>query len=235
MEPKYGQFQLRNLRELASNVISQNKFQRVIDNLKVDAIKEALLQEKVRYGLGEIVQTGIVQVGKCQGQTYIIDGQHRFKAFSELNSPTSILVQEWDFKNEEEMMYKFKEINMNTQMDGYVVSNSLSRDSKDAYNILINYVQTKYKNYIKTTLKPYFPNINLDQFRKLIHIVPYLKQSTSFTIISDFEKYNQKCYSELDGDPKETDRVQKIKREKTTLHINRDLSELWKRHGHEIN
>ena len=234
MEPKYGQIQLRNIRELASNIVHRNGFQRVIDNLKVDAIKESLLQEKQRCGLSEVVQTGIIQLGKCQGQIFIIDGQHRFQAFSELNAPSNLLVQEWDFKNEDEMMTKFKEINMNTQMDGYVVSGNVSKGSKDAYNILIEYIQSKYKHYIKTTLKPYFPNINMDQFRKLVHMISHFKESTTGSIVTDFEKYNIKCYNEILADPKESERVLKIKREKITFYINRDLSELWRKHGHEV-
>jgi hypothetical protein len=201
-----GLIECVNLRELSGEITIENPFQRVPNPDKIKMIKDALIEEKRRLKLDDIPQTGVIQIGKFDGKTYILDGQHRFEAYKQLNSPTFIWIQRWSFLSLDEMRRKFIEINSNTPVESYIMDVTLPQTQKSAYDVLIDYVQTTYKGYIVTTDKPYFPNININKFRSIIHLIEELKGCDSKSIVFKFEEWNKKCLEIL--------RNHKVKREK---------------------
>ena len=151
----FGEFELRTL---SSELNPQPPFQRVIDGDRVNMIIQGLLDEKKRLGLNTVTQTGIIQIGQFGGFWYILDGQHRFRAYCKLNEPQIIRVQIWKFLTSEEMYTKFKEINSNVMIEDYVKNGD---SNKRSYDKIIDYVQNTYKYYLKQTENPIFPNINI--------------------------------------------------------------------------
>lgn len=216
-----------NITHLKNSVKLENPFQRVINDEKVKTIKEHLINEKNKYNISEVIQTGIIQIGSIleNGNSiwYILDGQHRYQAYCELNSPKIIYAQLWKFNTMEDMRNKFIEINLNTPIENYVISNTINIKQKESYDYLIKYIQLNYKDYLKNSNNPQWPNINIDHFRKLIHIIPELKDSNIDTIINNFEIYNKKCYTEIYNNKKEQHILEKSLR----LYINRHIKKLW--------
>jgi hypothetical protein len=225
---KHGIFQIYTLRSLIASVKSETPFQRVIDNDKVQKIKESLVVEKENVKTKEIIQTGIIHLAQYQGNLFILDGQHRFEAYKQLDEPTDIYIQKWQFKNEEEMKQKFTEINSNTTIEHYVISKNVNTSQKEAYDILINYIQSEYKEYLKVSDSPNFPNININHFRKIIHLIDYFKTCDKNNIITTFIKWNNDCLEKLKLKKDERKRVKSIYEHNYKLYINRHLLELWK-------
>lgn len=220
----HGNFYLYDITALFSRINTYNPFQRPIDRGKVDLIKESLMREKKEKSLSEIIQTGIIHIGSHKNIHYIIDGQHRFQAYRELKEPRNILIQFWDYSTIEEMQRKFVEINSNTPIEEYVINQV---PQKSAYDTVIEHIQSEYKNYIKSSDKPIFPNINMEMFRKIIHMIPELKHSTKETAIDDFNKYNRNCFEELRRNKKEKDRYHKCLNENIPFYINRSVIDLY--------
>ena len=221
----YKNFYVYDLSLLCRQIIPDNPFQRMIDRGRVDIIKEALLREKNQSNTPEVQQTGAIQIGYYQENIfYIIDGQHRFQAYRELNEPKNVVVQIWKCANEEDMRRKFIEINSNVPIESYVMNPT---SQKSVYDSVIEYVQKEYKNYLKSSDRPIFPNINIEHFRKIVDLIPELRSSTKDSAIYDFETYNKKCLTELATNKKERDRYVKCKSEGIRLYINRSMAALY--------
>lgn len=223
-----GQFRYESIRDLSGEITTENPIQRVPDPAKVKIIKDSLLAEMSRLKLDEVIQTGIIQIGKLEGKTYILDGQHRFQAYKELNSPNYIYIQSWSFLSIEEMRKKFIEINSNTPLESYIMDITLPQVQKSAYDVLIDYVQNTYKAYISTADTPKYPNINIQKFRSIIDLIPQLKEYGSKDIISKFEEWNKVCLEELKNHKRkpERERYTESVAKGYKLFINRTVTEL---------
>lgn len=223
----YGQFRFFELRQLSSVVkLEVPFFQRVLYREKIDLIKKQLINERDFLKVNDVIQAGTIHVGIINNVYYIMDGQHRLRAYQELNSPDTVMCQLWSFLNEEEMLQKFKEINSNTPLEDYISLDNGNNILKLVYDKIIEYVETNYKVYLKTTDTPIWPNINPSHFRKLVDKIEDLKESTIDNYIYIFEKYNQKCRDILlSGNNKDKERVEKEdkKCQKYSLYINRDI------------
>lgn len=226
----YGQYRSHDLRSISSVVKWEVPFfQRVINRDKVDIIKKNLISERDKLRRSDVIQTGVIHIGMVENTYYIIDGQHRLKAYQELNSPQVINYQIWNFMNMDEMKLKFIEINSNTPVEDYVMSSTGNQDTKLVFDKIIEYVETTYSNYLKHSDKPIWPNINPAHFRKLVDKIEELSECTPNNYINVFENYNNRCKFILENSNKpDRERVQKIDKPGTkVLYINRDLYRRW--------
>lgn len=223
-----GALYLYDLRQLSGEITLENPWQRVINRDKVKVIVAALLEEKIRCKSENIIQTGVIHVGRFEGKTYILDGQHRFEAYRELSEPHLVNVQLWTFITFEEMRKKFVEINSNTPVEGFLLDVNVQQVQKDGYNLVIDYVQTTYKGYMSTSLDPHFPHINADQFRQIVRLIPQLKDCKSSDAVSKFEEFNQECLNFFKNHRRkpERDRYESSVNKGHKLFINRRIKEL---------
>lgn len=226
-----GEFLPLQLEWLYDNTREKNPFQRVISENKVDIIVNGLLEEEKI--LGYIVQTGIIHIAKSGDKWYIIDGQHRLSAYYKLGKPTSIWTQVWKYDDLSEMLKKFRDINNNSPIEEYItkaaVDGTSGLNEKEKYDKLIRYVESNYKQLIKYSDRPQWPNINGERFRKLVNHIPELKGSTIDNIIDKFEELNMKCKSRLSaGDKQERLWIKKTEEGGfPELYINRYMIDLW--------
>lgn len=231
-----GIYEFIPLEALVQRIAGHNTFQRVIDETRVNIIMNGLIEEKERCGFDSIIQTGIIHIGIINNGWYFIDGQHRFSAYKRLNQPKNILVQMWTFNQLNDMVKKFQEINSNTPIEEYVLKSNLEYSQKEKYDTLVKYVEETYKSCIKTSTSPQWPNINGQQFRKLVTYITELKDTTKDTIIPKFKEFNLKCRDDmLRGVAVDRDRINKTEKDNLPrLYINRYISELWKAKSHEL-
>lgn len=122
----------------------RSEFQRLPNDARVAEIKTDLLEEKRRNG--QIESIGVLIIGVHQGKKYIIDGQHRFQAYRELNEPYRIAVQTWECSSMSEMEEHFRRINRYIPVESYVLE-SKSSSVKNACDIIIRYVELEYTGY----------------------------------------------------------------------------------------
>ena len=233
-----GRFVPVKLSELIVSIQHYNPFQRVIDENRVQLIIDGLLKEKEILKVPSVIQTGAIQIAKITDKHYIIDGQHRFMAYKELNQPEDIYIQLWEYNDLEDALKKFKEINSNTPIEEHVLkSTSIEDPIKKKYDILIKYVESTYKHCIRTTNAPQWPNINNQHFRKLIPYIPEFNDSDSDNIIVKFEEFNMRCKRELERG-KTADKQYVNNLEYSTLaklYINRYMGKLWREKAGELN
>jgi len=125
---------------------------------------------------------------------YCIDGQHRYDAFynlynDDVTNNFFIDIEIIECKDEEEMNYFFKIVNMNKPLPEFI-KNYKPKIGHD----LKNYLLQKYPQYIKSTEKPQKPNININKFLDEIqlryqNIID--KMSTTNELIEWFENLNK--------------------------------------------
>ena len=234
VEIMYGEFQSLPLIGVYNSTREKNPFQRVIDQNKVDIIIRGLKEEEAKYG--NITQTGVIHVAELNGQWFLLDGQHRLSAYYTLGKPENIMIQIWKYHNLSDMLQKFKDINNNTPIEEHVINASKTEqfDEKEKYDILINYVETNYKNLIKYSDRPQWPNINGEKFRKLVTYIPEFRDANKDNIITVFEQLNRNCKEKLmNGNKQDRGWVGNPQNE-PKLYLNRFLIELWNAKASEI-
>lgn len=229
---KYGEFIYYDLRSLSSTVrLEVPFFQRILHRDKIDIIKSQLIKERDFLKSEDIIQTGIIHVGLISGIYYIMDGQHRLKAYQELNSPSRVMCQLWYFINDKEMREKFIEINSNTPLEDYILTQNMEHEKKLIYDKIVEYLETHYASFLKSTDKPVWPNINANHFRKLVDKIEDFNECTINNCIPIFENYNQKCkIILLNGGKVDKERLEKIDKKcqgQKILYINRDINNRW--------
>ena len=239
---EYRQLELDSL----INSISENPFQRVIDNSRVDTIINGLLEERNRFGYSHVIQTGVLQIAQLSnGSYYIIDGQHRLEAYKKLKEPKLILAQVWRYGNLDDMLKKFRDINSNLPIEEYVMKNAASINSslsridpnsdKIKFDTLIKYLKDKYPTLTmeRNNSRCIWPNINIDKLIKLTPYIPELKDSTTDNIILRFEQLNQKCKNNMvNGLKPDRERITKsVNDNLPPLYLNRYLNDMWNRYG----
>ncbi len=166
---------------------------------------------------GSVNPIGTLILSEYEDKLYIIDGQHRMKSYIICKKPEKIVVQIWKVNNKEEMEDLFMSINKNAPMSSYVTknlekntkegskipkdenkkTNKTKKERKKACDLLINYVEKNYPSYIKSTENPNFPNINIDQFQRIIHLLPNYSKFTTKNVVDYFEQFNTECKKEL--------------------------------------
>lgn len=240
---KQGEFLTWPLVDLYAKTNSFNFFQRTLNPIKVQQIKDALIAERNR--IGYIVQTGVIHVVKFNNEHLILDGQHRLSAYKEIGQPENLIVQLWYYNTHPEMLQKFIDINNNTPIEEFVRNAavntinpnstpnngiSITMEDKQKYDMLIKYIQIKYKSLLKTSNKPQWPNINIDQFRQVVHKIPELQDAILDNIVVKFEELNNKCRMDMAaGSQQEKEWIRKTDNEDLPkLYINRYLIDLWK-------
>jgi len=206
------------------------EFQREPNSSRIQEIKEDLLAEKKKYG--SIEPLGVIILGIYNNVTYIIDGQHRFEAYKQLDEPRYIIVQEWKCSSMQEMEDHFRRINRYVPVESYVL-NPKSVIIKQACDTLIRYIEKEYSAYLSKSKNPNFPYINIQTFRNIIHLLPDYDNFTSENVINYFENFNNSCKDKLlrSRDKQDRDRPPKANQYASEigcrpLYINRELKDL---------
>jgi hypothetical protein len=115
-----------------------------------------------KYGM--YLCLGCIEIARCNGKLYCIDGQHRYHAYLKLYSEDTLNNFNVDIEiiecaDENEMIYYFKIINMNKPVPDFI-KNYKSLVATD----LKNHIMRVYPHYVKESERPIRPNINLTRF-----------------------------------------------------------------------
>jgi hypothetical protein len=146
-------------------------FQRSYSTERVNHFIESLLKDLDKYN--EFLSFLPIVLGKIENEEkyYIIDGQHRFKAFEK------ILGEEYDleeFENFRVVINIRESKNFETlqnyffQLNNHYITELPNVINIDVANELKNIIKTNYSNFISHAENPRFPNINLDSFVNFI-------------------------------------------------------------------
>jgi hypothetical protein len=213
---------INELREISTPI-----FQRQISDSHVDDLYNFHMGQK--YETGYVEPLGVLVTATLNNKIYIIDGQHRRKAYLRLNDyinqPIQVIIQNWNVSSEEEMKELFIQLNKNCPIPDYVKSSS--GDKKKAADILIDYIQKHYKSYLSSSNRPQFPNINLQIFQEVIEHLPFYSDITSDKAIELFESFNNQCRSLLQNSSLKEDRDRFTKNKGKSLWINRAIKEYY--------
>lgn len=199
-------------------------FQRQIDHQRVADIVTTLKADKEKYRV--IEGLGVLIIGVFDKKRFLIDGQHRFLAYCELQEPKILDVQEWTCGSMEEVIELFRRFNLHVPIADYI-RNPITQDHKQSGDALVEYVQREYKKHISTSITPNFPNININVFRKVSHLLPGYENLTIENAPLVFEAFNTLCRDKLaSGKKDDRARYEKERHNTKPLFINRELREL---------
>jgi 5-methylcytosine-specific restriction endonuclease McrA len=125
-----------------------------------------------------------IQICSLEGLWYCVDGQHRYNAIKDL-----IKTMDWfiDIEvtmciDEDEMHEIFRTININKPLPEFFKK---PKNELAIWLHIKNWILRKYPAFIKKTIKPQMPNINLDFF------VDELNKKYSFTSLKEFIEWFQ--------------------------------------------
>ena len=129
--------------------------QREIDTSWVDTLKEQLLkgfQEKGYYALGRL------HLCSCQGQLYLLDGQHRYSVLMDLDDPNialELIIEK--VENEQAMNKLFQQINLSRP--SIICRNT---DTQLVVNQFRKFMTNRYGKFLSTSKRPHRIHIHLD-------------------------------------------------------------------------
>ena len=123
---------------------------------------------------------GCIVLCKLNNKLYCIDGQHRYYAFcklydADITNNFNIDIEIIECKDENEMIGFFKIINMNKPLPDFL------KNYKPIIAVdLKKYLISNYSQYIKDSIRPIRPNINLQKFlediqKRYINILDNMK------------------------------------------------------------
>lgn len=216
--------------ELRDNIKSP-PFQRVINHNRVQELINEYMNEKANKGI--IIPVGILIIGCVNNNRYVIDGQHRREAFLAMGEPKEVIIQEIFVDNDFELFQLFKKANNTNPVEHYVLY-PVDTQIKSATDKLIKYIQKDYNCYIVNPGKrtPIFPNICIEHFRSIVHLIPGYNEFTENNVIDRFEQFNLDAKHELESSRKAEDIKRLGNAKKTTnvkpLYINRKIVDYLK-------
>lgn len=216
--------------------IQQPSIQRPVSQSRVTDIVSGLREKEKKSG--NIIQVGVLHIAYCKGVRYILDGQHRLRAYQELNKPNTIRIQNWYVNDVDEMEQLFKEINSNVPLEAYIFNPD--KEYKLGCDAVVKYVETTYGPYIKhpnrtsATGNTYFPYIGSQTFRYVLPYIEDLKQINTDNAIDKFKAYNDKCKNMLKQDHKTKAEQMQLTMKCEPPYINLDVMRLWKKHSGDI-
>jgi len=105
----------------------------------------------------------MIYCGKYENKIYILDGQHRFKAYLKYYNETkmnfNVVLNIKDCETESEIKEYFRELNNNFILHDIILEEELL----DKTIVIKNYIKEKYSRHISNSSNPRYPNINLDE------------------------------------------------------------------------
>lgn len=158
-----------NSRDLLMKVdINTPEFQREIIPEKVNEIANELNSNP---NLLEIYNPIIL--AELYGKNYVIDGQHRLMALSNLlsyNYSVNCLYQVIKCKSHEEIIKHFISINKNTPLENFYKNLNQDKAGKiiEIKKAIKDWVSSEFKDYISSNVNPNLPNISIDKFLELL-------------------------------------------------------------------
>jgi len=161
----------------------QRTFNQARVNHFIDVLVKHLEESEIVYNLNPI------QLARLDGKYYILDGQHRFRAYQKLLSDydlqefesfrISVIVRDTNTRDELKMYF--------SDLNHHYISDDLETNvnKMDSIVELKNYFRTHYSSYISSANRPKFPNISLDPF------VKFVSERFPIDTITKFEKANE--------------------------------------------
>ena len=110
-------------------------------------------------------------IGILDDEYYIIDGQHRYYAFNELNIK-NIVVQLIKVYSIEELKELFYQINQNTPLPSNWLK--LPTKEKHKHKLLMREFKSKWENVLSNANKPRQPQIKKKEFEELLIELPLI-------------------------------------------------------------
>ncbi len=131
-----------------------------------------------------------IHIGKLDNKYYLIDGQHRYRAYAqfwvETNINFNVLVMIYETDSNEEFRQIFRELN-----DNYITNELILEESEiDKKETIKKYILEKYPKYISKAENPRSPNIRSDSL--IFDLINKFQNKTSKEIIESFEEMNKK-------------------------------------------
>ena len=105
-----------------------------------------------------------LNVGKFNGTLFILDGQHRLTALQTIGINFDVCYTLKECETLDEMKEYFREINTHLPQEEIM----RAENTMDALTEVKKYVNQKYNRHVSNSLKPLFPNVNVD------HLSTYL-------------------------------------------------------------
>ena len=165
-------------------------------DINENRIKE--LVDKVSTNKNLIFKMSPLIIGNLDNELYILDGQHRYFAFSKIKAEY-IIVQFIKVKTYDELKDLFYEINQNTPLP----INWLELPTKDKiiHKLLMKKFKSIWNNVLSDANKPRIPQVKKKEFEEILILNPQIKinhiislNNKLKSIIVDKSKYEKKNF-----------------------------------------
>jgi len=164
-----------NSRDLLMKIdINTPDFQRELIHDKVQEITTELFNNP-----NMLEMYNPIILAELYGKNYVIDGQHRLMALSNLleyNQIVNCLYQVIKCKSHEDIIKHFVSINKNTPLENFYKNLSEDKAGKiiEIKKAIKEWVSGEYKDYISTNTNPNIPNISIDKF--LEYLIGFIEE-----------------------------------------------------------
>ncbi len=169
----------------------------------IPTIQRSYIEERVEYFYNQLVNYSTkynelynlnpIHLAEFNGQYFILDGQHRYMAYKKFyneyflknNMDFNITLINRECNDYDDLKRYFIELNNNFITKDLILEIS----DMDTSDILKTYIKENFKEHLSNAEKPKFPNINLDNFVKLL--MDRFKNQSAQTIIQKLNEINK--------------------------------------------
>ena len=179
----------------------------------VEEIYEFQLSHYKKYGT--YLYFGCITIAICNGEKYLLDGQHRLFSMEKIYNMNEfndfkVDIEIIECQSMEEMQELFTIINKNIPVKDF-----LKNFKKEIAVQLRDYLKMNYSNYISTSQTPRIPNINLENFldefqKKYEKRLNTFKTDTEFIEWFERENFDHGVYLRTRKDEKIESAITKI-------------------------
>ena len=149
--------------------------QRIINEDSVQEIQD--FQNNLYFNIGHYMLSGsiIIAINENTQNEYLIDGQHRLKAYKNLRNlypeREMLISVEYIYYKENMEMESTEKLNNIYKIVNTCNPNQITKLSIDIYKYIScieKFFQSNFKEYIKSSNKPQRPNINISKFKEYL-------------------------------------------------------------------
>jgi hypothetical protein len=137
----------------------------------------------------------MIYCSKYENKVYILDGQHRYKAYLQYYNETqkdfNIIINVKECYSIDEIKEYFKELNNNFISENLVLEDNKIEKAKE----IKLYMKLKYNKHLSNSEVPRYPNINLDSFCN--YLINTFSDLTTNIIFEKMEMLNEEVKNYL--------------------------------------
>jgi hypothetical protein len=179
-------------------VFTSPDFQRIVDMDNVNRIKESYLKNPNCILDSEI----LIGYDNVLDRNYIIDGQHRITALSDIIDliPDALVnIKIKTCKDMDELFETYKNRNSNSPLEDFqkvLLEENVGRGEVEVWLAVERYIKTNYKAYLKKDMNCKKPNVSLDYVMnklKSSHILSVYRSGKE--VIDRLNVVNQRIYN----------------------------------------